>query len=181
MGQRDELAETKYVASVLRDIGYRPVTHLLTGGIGAYLHFIGEPSHRVQMCPTPGWIPDYPSPDAYFDFLFSCQPATQGNNNSHYCRPDVDELVAEAKSTQLTDPPEALALWERIDRRIVDDAPIVPTVNEVINVFTSTRVGNVQTIADDHLPDRPDVGEVMCPAASSSARLANATRPRRAG
>jgi YVTN family beta-propeller protein len=143
-GERDELAETKYVASVLRDIGYRPVTHLFTGGIGAYLHFIGEPSHRVQIALSPGWIADYPSPDAYFDFLFSCQPATQGNNNSHYCRPDVDELVAEAKSTQLTDPPAALDLWKRIDRRIVDDAPIVPTVNGVINVFTSARVGNVQ-------------------------------------
>jgi hypothetical protein len=26
----------------------------------------------------------------------------------------------------------------------VDDAPIVPTANGVMNVFTSTRVGNVQ-------------------------------------
>ena len=56
----------------------------------------------------------------------------------------MDKLVAKAKSTQLTDPPEALALWGQIDRRIVDDAPIVPTVNGVMNVFTSTRVGNVQ-------------------------------------
>jgi ABC-type transport system substrate-binding protein len=56
----------------------------------------------------------------------------------------VDKLVAQAKSTQLTDPRAALDLWKRIDRRIVDDAPIVPTVNGVMNVFTSARVGNVQ-------------------------------------
>jgi hypothetical protein len=27
----------------------------------------------------------------------------------------------------------------------MDDAPVVPTANEVIDAFTSTRVGNVQT------------------------------------
>jgi ABC-type transport system substrate-binding protein len=42
------------------------------------------------------------------------------------------------------DPPAALALWGQIDHRIVDDAPIVPTVNSVMNVFTSARVGNLQ-------------------------------------
>jgi ABC-type transport system substrate-binding protein len=56
----------------------------------------------------------------------------------------VDDLVAHAKSTQLTDPPDALPLWAKIDHRIVDDAPIVPTANQVMNVFTSARVGNVQ-------------------------------------
>ncbi len=136
--------QVEYVASVLRDIGYRPVTHLLKGKFGAYQQFIGDSSHRVQVAISPGWIADYPRPDSYFDFLFSCQPATQGNNTSHYCRPDVDELVAQAKAAQLTDPPAALDLWKRIDRRIVDDAPTVPTVNSVMNVFTSARVGNVQ-------------------------------------
>jgi ABC-type transport system substrate-binding protein/DNA-binding SARP family transcriptional activator len=136
--------ELAYVASVLRDIGYRPVKHLLTGGIGAYQQFITDPRQRVDVAISPGWIPDYPRPDAYFDFLFSCQPDTQANNAGHYCRPDVDDLVAHAKSTQLTDPPDALPLWAKIDHRIVDDAPIVPTANQVMNVFTSARVGNVQ-------------------------------------
>jgi YVTN family beta-propeller protein len=140
-GTSDAPEELEYVASVMRDIGYRPMTHLHDD---SYIQFIREPSHRVQAAIAVGWIPDYPRPDAYFDFLFSCLPATQGNNTSGYCQPDVDKLVAQAKSTQLTDPRAALDLWKRIDRRIVDDAPIVPTVNGVMNVFTSARVGNVQ-------------------------------------
>jgi peptide/nickel transport system substrate-binding protein len=143
-GEDGEQQQRQYVASVLRDIGYRPVTHVFMGTIGGYLHFIGEPSHRAQVAISPGWIPDDPRPDAYFDFILSCRPDTQLNNSGHYCRPDVDDLVAHAKSTQLTDPPAALALWSQIDRRIVDDAPIVPTMNSVMIVFTSARVGNVQ-------------------------------------
>ncbi len=146
MGSTMTPQQLKYVASVLRDIGYRPVTHLLTVTYGTYLRFIREPSHRVQVAITPGWIPDYPRPDAYFDFLFACQPRSARNNNINgYCRPEVDELVAQAKSAQLTNPPEALSLWGQVDHRIVDDAPVVPTANEVIDAFTSTRVGNVQT------------------------------------
>ena len=144
-GQADAPEQLEYVASVLREIGYRPVKHLLTGGFGAYQQFVSDPRQRVPVAISPGWIPDYPRPDAYFDFLFSCRPDTQANNAGHYCRPDVDDLVAQAKSTQLTDPPKALALWAQIDRRIVDDAPTVPTANQVMNVFTSARVGNVQT------------------------------------
>lgn len=87
--------------------------------------------------------PGLPRPEAYFDFLFACNAGL--NNSGGYCQHDLDELVAQAKSKQLVDPPEALSLWSRIDRRIVDDAAIVPMVNMVMNVFTSTRVGNVQT------------------------------------
>ena len=141
----------QYSASVLRDIGYRPVTHLLPNPdfYTTYVRFVSQHSQQVDVAITPGWIPDYPRPDAYFDFLFACQPLPAGgagnNNINHYCQPDVDELVAQAKATELTNPPEALSLWGQVDHRIMDDAPVVPTANEVIDAFTSTRVGNVQT------------------------------------
>jgi peptide/nickel transport system substrate-binding protein len=149
-GQHYAPEQLKYVVSVLRDIGYRPVMHLLTDEIAVYMPFISDPSHRVDVAITPGWIPDYPRPDAFFDFLFACRPPVLaggvGNNNiNHYCRPEVDELVARAKSAQLLNPPEALSLWGQVDHRIMDDAPVVPTANEVIDAFTSARVGNVQT------------------------------------
>jgi ABC-type transport system substrate-binding protein len=98
---RDDSELLQYVASVLRDIGYRPLTHLFTGSFGAYQQFISEPSHRTQVAISLGWIPDYPRPDAYFDFVFSCQPLRKGNNISGYCQPDVDELVTQAKSRSL--------------------------------------------------------------------------------
>ena len=144
-GLHHDLQQLQYVASVLRDIGYRPATHLLADDFPDYLRFISEPSHRVQVAIHPGWIPDYPRPDAYFDFLFACPPQPQGNNLNRYCRPEVDELVAKAKSAQLSNPPEALALWGQVEHLIVDDAPVVPTANLVIDAFTSRRVGNVQT------------------------------------
>jgi ABC-type transport system substrate-binding protein len=131
----------------MRDIGYRPITHLLTDDNAVYIPFISDPSNNVDVAITPGWIPGYPRPDAYFDYLFSCRPSLQAwdNNLNHYCQPEVDELVARAKSTELTNPPEALSLWGQVDHRIMDDAPVVPTAYEVIDAFTSTRVGNVQT------------------------------------
>ena len=53
---------------MLRDIGYHPVTHLYSLTNRRYLRFISDPSHRAQIAISPGWIPDYPRPDAYFDF-----------------------------------------------------------------------------------------------------------------
>jgi ABC-type transport system substrate-binding protein len=125
-GQANAPEQLEYVASVLRDIGYRPVKHLLTGRIAAYQQFITDPRQRVDVAISPGWIPDYPRPDAYFDFLFSCQADTQANNAGHYCRPDVDDLVAHAKSTQLTDPPDALPLWAKIDLASWMTRPLFP-------------------------------------------------------
>jgi ABC-type transport system substrate-binding protein/DNA-binding beta-propeller fold protein YncE len=147
-GQHYAPKQLQYVASVLHDIGYRPVMHLMSDDNSVYMPLISNPSHKVDVAITPGWIPDYPRPDAYFDYLFSCRPILQmpwNNNVNRYCRPEVDELVAQAKSVELSNPPEALSLWGQVDRRIMDDAPVVPTANEVINAFTSTRVGNVQT------------------------------------
>ena len=58
---------------------------------------------------------------------------------------DREDPGVEGKAAEVTDPPQALDLWNRIDRRIVDDAPVVPTVNRAFTTFVSRRVGNVQT------------------------------------
>ena len=42
-GNADAPQQAQYVASVLRDIGYRPVTHLLTDDNVTYMPFISEP------------------------------------------------------------------------------------------------------------------------------------------
>src|SRR6478672_12800148 len=51
----------QYSASVLRDIGYRPVTHLLPNPdfYATYLRFVSQHSQQVDVAITPGWIPDY--------------------------------------------------------------------------------------------------------------------------
>ncbi len=50
----------------------------------------------------------------------------------------------QALAVEATDQNAANALWARIDRGIVDEAPWIPLYNAIWADFTSKRVGNYQ-------------------------------------
>ena len=49
-----------------------------------------------------------------------------------------------AAALQAQDPPAATLLWQRIEREILDQAPMVPTSNRRNIDFLSKRVGNYE-------------------------------------
>ncbi|WIB67287.1 ABC transporter substrate-binding protein [Curtobacterium sp. MCBD17_035] len=72
-----------------------------------------------------GWQPDFPSANANIQPLFaSSQIGNGGYNVSHYSNSDVDALITKATAT--VNRSKANALWAQVDRRIMQDAPIVP-------------------------------------------------------
>lgn len=73
------------------------------------------------------WQPDFPSANANIQPLFdSSQIGGGGYNLSRYASPEVDALIAQA--TAEADPHAAEALWAQTDRRIMQDAPVVPLI-----------------------------------------------------
>jgi ABC-type transport system substrate-binding protein len=53
-------------------------------------------------------------------------------------------MIHRATQLQIDDPAAAGALWTKIDRAIVDQAPYVWLVNLIAVQFVSERVGNYQ-------------------------------------
>ena len=96
-----------------------------------------------------GWYADYPSPGGFFDAWLTCDsylPEASRNqfNPGGFCDPAIDQQIRHASELQARDPEAANALWSKIDRRIVDQAPIVPISNGRSPSFVSKRVRNFQ-------------------------------------
>jgi ABC-type oligopeptide transport system substrate-binding subunit len=67
-----------------------------------------------------GWGADFPSAHNQLSGIFTCGG---GNNNTQYCNPDVDTLLAQADST--ADQAAATALYTQAQQMIVNDAPSI--------------------------------------------------------
>ncbi|KQO62305.1 ABC transporter substrate-binding protein [Curtobacterium sp. Leaf261] len=92
------------------------------------------------------WQPDFPSANANIQPLFaSSQIGSGGNNVSHYSNADVDSLIAKATAT--VDTSDAQALWAQVDKRIMQDAPVVPLTYAKQSFLHGSNVENFR-IAD---------------------------------
>ena len=129
-------AVPRYVAQVLRSLGYRVRLHLVP-----YASITLAKRRGVQLSVDGNWMPDYPAPSAYLPQFFGCNG---GNGNGYYCDPALDRRMQRAAALQLSDPPRAARLWSAIDRELVDQAVWVPTVNLQALEFVSKRVRNYQ-------------------------------------
>lgn len=87
------------------------------------------------------WQPDFPSANGNIQPLFDSSQIGNGNYNlSRYSNPAVDQLIAQA--TGETDPAKAQALWARADKRILQDAPIVPLIYTKNSFLHGSKVQN---------------------------------------
>jgi peptide/nickel transport system substrate-binding protein len=126
----------RYVASVLRGLGYRARVHLVTHAT------LKDPApgvlRRIQLIAA-AWGD---SPSGYVATWFACRSS---NTPGWFCDPRIDRLNAKARSLQATNPRTAAALWSAIDRDLVDRAAWLPMINERGIDFLSGRVANYQS------------------------------------
>jgi peptide/nickel transport system substrate-binding protein len=136
--------EGALVVALLRQLGYRARAKL--AGLDYYAK-IGDSHLRIQ-AGVHTWLPDYPAAPAFLNALFSCRafkPGTGTNlNASEFCDPQIDRKIARARALEIGDPAHASSLWSRIDRELVDQAPVVPLVNPKQVDFLSRRIGDYQ-------------------------------------
>jgi peptide/nickel transport system substrate-binding protein len=59
-----------------------------------------------------------------------------------FCDRSIDAQIDRATAVQAQAPPAATLLWQRIEREILAQAPVVPTSNVRAVDFVSERVGN---------------------------------------
>ena len=95
------------------------------------------------------WAADYPSAAAFIPPLLSCdafKPASpvQNTNYSGFCDHSIDAQMIHAAALQVDDPAAATKLWQRVERSILAQAPLLPVYNRSDVDFVSKRVGNYQ-------------------------------------
>jgi peptide/nickel transport system substrate-binding protein len=141
-------AQGRFMASVLRSLGFRAHVRVLSDDIQAYFDHVSDSRFRSQMG-FAGWFSDFPSVSGFLQPQFSCAgfvPAapSRTTNISEFCDPAIDRQLARAAAVQAQDAPAATALWQTAERAILAEAPIVPTANRLNVDFVSKRVGNYQ-------------------------------------
>ncbi|RJQ80409.1 ABC transporter substrate-binding protein [Pseudonocardiaceae bacterium YIM PH 21723] len=88
------------------------------------------------------WQPDIPSANGNIQPLFQSSEIGGGRyNSSRYRNPEVDRLITEAQST--VDPVEAGKKWAAVDKRILEDSPVVPLIYTRNSFLHGSKVGNV--------------------------------------
>lgn len=68
-----------------------------------------------------GWIMDYPDPEDILDVLFYSKSR---QNSSHYDNPQVDAKLLQARTE--ADPNKRIALYQDIEKMLIQDAPWMP-------------------------------------------------------
>jgi len=139
-------ATGRYLVSVLDELGYRASLRVITDP-SAYVQQLYDSGSRTQIGWF-SWYQDYPAPADFIGQLLTCRsfiPDNPGNMNAaEFCNQRIDAQVEQALALQPHAPDTAGALWARIDREIVDQAPWVPIYNPRSLVMLSARVGNYQ-------------------------------------
>ena len=137
----------RYVASVLRELGYRSSLRLFPM-IGDPFAYAADSRNRAQIVIS-SWQADTPTASSFLQPLFACAsfvPNSQANTNlSQYCDPALEARMNEAASLQATDPIHANELWSEVDQALVDQAASVPWASPRNRVLVSKRVGNYQS------------------------------------
>jgi peptide/nickel transport system substrate-binding protein len=134
--------QARVVTAVLRSLGYRAHTKRVSD----HVYYVDpktsplNPHSRVQ-AGLFAWTADLPAASNYFGELFSCRAP---GNFPHFCDRRIEKQIERALALQSSDSYLANRLWSRIDRAVVDEAPVAPlyTLKEVD--IASRRVGNFQ-------------------------------------
>jgi peptide/nickel transport system substrate-binding protein len=141
----------RFMVSVLDSLGYRArlkAFPLGPSGIVGYFNSVLDSRRRVQTAYY-GWSSDFPSDRSFIEPLFNCTAFAPGDpsatsNASGLCNHLIDAQIARAAAVQAQDPAAASLVWQKLERTILELAPMVPTYNRQNVDFVSERVGNYQ-------------------------------------
>ncbi len=144
-------AQGRFYASFLNDLGFHAHLKVIDAGINTIPAYFGRIFDRTTRAQT-GWSiwgSDFPSDADFLTTEYSCAAFAHGDpqtnqDASELCDPAIDRLLARAATVQSENTAAASALWQKAERAILADAPLLPTDNQQNVAFLSKRTGNFQ-------------------------------------
>jgi peptide/nickel transport system substrate-binding protein len=136
-GNDEELTRqvTAYLADVLEQIGLKPQLRIVNGDV--YFQTIGNQNTKAA-AGFANWFQDYPHP---YNFMFLIDgKSIQNTNNQNFGNvddPEINRLLVEANKKDLK---EAAPEYAAIDKRLVEQAYVVPYGHRIIPFLLSDRL-----------------------------------------
>jgi peptide/nickel transport system substrate-binding protein len=93
-----------------------------------YSKFCGYVKAHITVCPTAGWIEDFPDPYAYLFVPFSGKAIVPVNNVNWAVLNDPKINAAMDSAAQITDPTARNKAWANVDKLITLAAPAIPEI-----------------------------------------------------
>ena len=141
-----KVATARYFVQLLSNLGFRARLRRFAD-VQHFYEAAGRPRSGVH-AGLQGWESNFPRPSDFFLNLLTCsayQPRAPINlNAAGFCDQGADRAAERAFRLEGSDPTAAGGLWGRVDRRVVDLAPLVPVINTAGVDLVSRRVGNYQ-------------------------------------
>jgi peptide/nickel transport system substrate-binding protein len=126
---------TEYLESVMKEIGFDAKSQIVDGEV--YFQTIGAQKTKAQ-AGFANWFQDYPHPA---NFMFLVDPRTiQPTNNQNFGNVDDPEIQKELERLEKLDLSEAAEGYAALDRKLVENADVIPYGHRKLPVFTSERI-----------------------------------------
>src|SRR3954451_3085341 len=119
--------EMQIVESGLQKLGFKTQIKAVPQQT-MYSKFCGYTKAEYNVCPTAGWIEDFPDPYAYLYVPFSGNAIVPVNNVNWAQLDDPQINKAMDAAAQVTDPAKRRQAWADINKMLVDAAPAIPEV-----------------------------------------------------
>jgi oligopeptide transport system substrate-binding protein len=119
-----------------------------------FLEFLGPPPNSDVDVYRLGWIGDYVDAMNFLE-LWTCD---SGNNNSNYCDPAYDRIVAQARRT--ADNQQRYELYAQLEQKLVGTDGAMPTIPIYWYTYTALERGSVKETFNLNLLDQVDLTKV---------------------
>ncbi len=127
---------TEYFADVMNEIGLKATPKILDAGV--YFQAIGNEKTKAQTGYA-GWFQDFPHPANFFQLVSGT--SIQPTNSINYGNIDDPQITSGyEKLKQETDLASVAGQWAELDRRLVEEAYLVPYGNAKEALHVSERV-----------------------------------------
>ena len=119
--------EMQIVESGLQKLGFKTQIKAVPQQT-MYSKFCGNTKAEYNVCPTAGWIEDFPDPYAYLYVPFSGKAIVPVNNVNWAQLDDPKINEAMDAAAQVTDPAQRRKAWADVNKMLVEAAPAIPEV-----------------------------------------------------
>jgi peptide/nickel transport system substrate-binding protein len=124
-------------------VNFRPVTRDTM-----YSKYCSSPKNEPEVCPSVGWLKDFPDPQSMLDPTFNGKAIVQSNNSNWPQLNDPKINKAIAKAEVLIDPTARAKAWAQIDKMITGTAAAIPWTWDKPPLIKSTDVNAVTNKAN---------------------------------
>lgn len=134
----DYLDLIEFIQHELAGIGIKITIEVANGPV-----FRESVANARAVCFRGSWVADYPDAENYFALFYSRNFSPAGPNYFHFSNPEFDRLYEQAALT--SDQQVRLRIYQKMDRIILDEAPVVPLFYDKVVRFVHTGIKGMKS------------------------------------